>query len=123
MTAKHIICVHVPVNARSTSNLREHHMAKHRRMKTHRQAAHWALKAHRPLLPCVVTLTRIGRRRLDAHDNLPSSLKAVVDGIADWLGVRDDDPRIMWKYDQRIGQPGVEVAVQTAAEHHLAVTT
>lgn len=116
MTADHIIVVHVPVHAQSTANLREHHMARYRRMKIHRETAHWALKAHRPVLPAVVTITRVGRRLLDAHDNLRMSAKGVVDGIADWFGVPDDDPRIEWRYDQRIGEPGVEVTVHTTID-------
>lgn len=116
MTADHVIVVHVPVHAQSTANMREHYMARYRRMKIHRETACWALQGHRPVLPAVVTLTRIGRRKLDAHDNLRSALKGVVDGIADWLKVKDDDPRIEWRYDQRTGEPGVEVTVHTTIE-------
>jgi hypothetical protein len=49
------------------------------------------LKGYRPILPCVVTLTRYAPRLLDEFDNLPRSLKAVADGVCDAFGV-DDKP-------------------------------
>lgn len=60
-----------------------------------------------------MTLTRIAPRELDG-DNLQSSLKACRDGVADWLGVDDRDPRVTWSYAQRRGAPhyyAVEVQV------------
>lgn len=47
-----------------------------------------------------VTVTRMSLRRFDSHDNLPISAKNVVDGIADALGVKDNDPRLDWQYAQ-----------------------
>jgi hypothetical protein len=33
-------------------------------------------------------------------------------GVADWLGVQDNDPRITWRYDQRKADAwGVEIEV------------
>ena len=54
-------------------------------------------------LPAVVTLTRLGGRELDAGDNLPRSLKAVKDVVAEYLGVQDTgrDPRVRWRFRQR----------------------
>jgi hypothetical protein len=52
----------------------------------------------------VVRLTRIAPRQLD-DDNLRGSLKAARDGVADWLGVPDNDPRIRWDYAQEKGKP------------------
>ena len=65
---------------------------------------------------CTVTLTRIAPRKLDC-DNLRGALKAVRDGVADWLGVDDGSERITWKYAQERGKPKwhsvrVEVAMQ-----------
>ena len=72
----------------------------------------------RLLDPIVVTLTRIAPRLLDVGDNLSGgSLKSLRDGIADWLGVPDNDPRVTWLYDQRKGEPkkyAVEVEVRPA---------
>jgi len=47
-----------------------------------------------------VRLTRIAPRMLDAHDNLCSSLKAIVDGIADAWGVKDNSGLVGWEYSQ-----------------------
>lgn len=57
-------------------------------------------------LSCVVTLTRIAPRRLDG-DNLQGALKAVRDGVADWLGVVDAEHRssVVWRYEQERGGP------------------
>jgi hypothetical protein len=66
-------------------------------------------------LPCTVTLTRIAPRELDTGDNLPSALKHCRDGIADWLGIDDRDPRVTWVYGQRRGAAkyyGVEILIE-----------
>lgn len=63
----------------------------------------------------VVTITRVAPRKLDS-DNLARACKAVRDGVADWLGVDDGDPRITWRTEQRKDKRpnyyGVEVCVQ-----------
>lgn len=65
-------------------------------------------------------LVRCGGRMLDAHDNLPTSFKYVVDALSDIMvdswdgpwkaprlgakrpkGQNDSDPRIEWQYDQQ----------------------
>lgn len=53
----------------------------------------------------VVELTRIAPGKpLDAHDNLPGSMKAIVDGICDRLGIDDGDTaRIRFVYAQEKG--------------------
>jgi hypothetical protein len=50
----------------------------------------------------VVVLTRIGPGKLDPV-NLFGALKAVQDGVADVVGVPDNDPRVDWRFDQRRG--------------------
>lgn len=70
----------------------------------------------RALLPCVVLVRRVAPSSgLDPHDSLPASLKSIVDGIADALGLASDrDARVRWTYDQRRGVPGehaVEIEV------------
>lgn len=60
-----------------------------------------------------VTMTRIAPVALDS-DNLPMSFKHVRDGVADWLGINDRDPRIRWQYAQGRGAPwqyGVRIAI------------
>ena len=43
-------------------------------------------------LPIHVKLTRIGGRELDRFENLPASLKGVVDAVAYLLGIDDSSP-------------------------------
>ena len=61
-------------------------------------------RAYAPDPPLTVTMTRIAPRELDS-DNLAISFKHVRDGIADWLGVNDNDKRVTWKYAQERGAP------------------
>ena len=68
------------------------------------------------LVPCVVTLRRLSShwRGLDTHDGLPGSLKYVVDGIAEALGIDDGGPMVTWRYENKKcarGMFGVEVEV------------
>ncbi|WP_230682079.1 hypothetical protein, partial [Streptococcus pneumoniae] len=51
----------------------------------------------------VVRITRVGPRRLD-DDNLARAAKALRDGVADWLGCDDGDPRVSWHYAQAIAR-------------------
>ncbi len=98
--------VTVPIRIESTPNLREHFHTRARRTREHRTAAYYALRAAKAshALPCVITITRIAPRSLD-DDNAISGAKGVRDGIADWLDVKDNDPRVTWKYAQRRGPP------------------
>jgi hypothetical protein len=62
----------------------------------------------------VIRLTRVTapRGKILDDDNLRGCLKAVRDGVADWLGINDNDPRVSWHYAQRNGTAwGVEVEV------------
>jgi hypothetical protein len=105
-------------------NLREHWRARAKRVESERYATAWSLKAYatphvfptnavagrfRPLL---VRLTRISPRgRLDTG-NLPGSLKAVQDQIAEWLGVDDRyDEIVSYSYAQARGPWGVKVEI------------
>lgn len=85
----------------SVANLREHWAKRAKRTKAHRMAA-LAVPPHR--LPCTVKIIRVAPRALDT-DNLASSAKALRDGIADRLGVKDNDPRVEWRYEQTRGKP------------------
>lgn len=105
--------IELPLRIESVANLRESWQARHRRAKAHRAAA-LAIPAHP--LPCVVTLVRVGPRKLDG-DNLQGGFKALRDGIAQRLGVDDADPRVTWEYQQRRGRPkqyAAEVWIRSA---------
>jgi len=57
-------------------------------------------------LPCIITFCRLAPRTLDAHDNLPMSLKYIVDAVASEItgdyrpGFSDNNKQISWKYSQ-----------------------
>ena len=78
-----------------------------------------------PPMPLVVTITRVGPRKLD-DDNLASACKYVRDQIAANIGVDDGSDQYTWRYAQRIvrglsGLPsryGVDVEVVTRGEVH-----
>lgn len=94
----------MPVRVVSEANQHEHWRAKYHRKKQQQKivAEEWiTIRAgYMPLrLPCVIRLTRIGPKRLDA-DNLAGSFKHVQDSIAREIGVDDGDERIKWEYEQ-----------------------
>lgn len=103
-----MLTVTLPIRAESVSNIREHWSKRASRAKLHRTTAWAELRAAdkepRLLGPLVVRLVRVAPRQLD-DDNLRGSLKAARDGVADWLGVPDNDPRVRWDYAQEKGKP------------------
>lgn len=115
----------VPVKTASTSNLREHPMARYRRTDaqkaaTRRRCPEWTAG---PLL--VVRLTRVSPRKLD-DDNVRGALKSVRDALASWLRVDDASPLVRWEYLQercnaqlvRVevwAQPGVDAGAPAPA--------
>lgn len=97
------VSVWLPIRTVSEANMREHHQRKARRTADQRGTVMLRLRV--PLscmpLPVVVTLARCSPRKLD-DDNLRGALKAVRDGVADALRLKDDsDPRVTWEYEQR----------------------
>lgn len=101
MSASEVIMIPLPLRIVSVANLREHWHTRAARSKLHRTTTAALLRAHKPPpLPITVVLTRVAARSLDS-DNLASAFKAVRDGVADWLGVNDNDPRVTWEYGQR----------------------
>jgi len=112
--------VTIPIKPMNSLNLRECWQARARRAREHRQSTFYALKAAKAphQLPCVVTVTRVAPRKLDQHDGLPASLKGVIDGVADYLLVKDNDERITWRVEQRQGgvrEYAAEVRIEVAA--------
>lgn len=103
--------IELPIRIESTPNRREHWSVKARRTKLERMAM-IAVPSHP--LPCAVTITRIAPRALDT-DNLAAGCKGIRDGIADRLGVKDNDPRVVWRYDQARGR-AKEYAVRVSIE-------
>jgi hypothetical protein len=95
----------LPIRTWSVNGSRGHWSRFHKRAKEQRTATHAAVRSLilgaliRPRLPVVVTLTRLAPRALD-DDNLRGSLKALRDGVADAMGVNDNDPAVTWEYGQ-----------------------
>ena len=113
------VLYHIPVRTVSEANRRDHWAKKAARAKRQRGIAAFVIKTDfRVDLPAVVTLTRIGPRKLDS-DNLAGAFKAVRDGIADAFGVDDGDDRYTWRYEQRKGAPK-EYAVTITIEQEVA---
>ena len=102
-----LITAKVPVRLVNALNQREHWAVKAKRAREQRGAAAAAMISARPgwvfdcdLVaagdpPITVTITRRGGRRMD-DDGLTASAKHVRDGVADWLGIDDGDPRLTW---------------------------
>jgi hypothetical protein len=107
----------VPIKATFTLNSREHWSARARKRKAERQHIALAMKAVTvPMFFApgfLVTLTRIGPRKLDS-DNVQGALKAIRDEVAAQLGIDDGDPRITWNYEQSKGDYAVKVVIETA---------
>lgn len=101
----------------SEANNRDHWAVKARRVKGQRKAAFYAVP--RPVVfPLTVRLIRVygPMRKPFDDDNLVNSFKAVRDGVADGLGIKDNDPRVSWEYAERKGNKdcvGVSVIEQT----------
>lgn len=105
----------LPLRLVSVSNVREHWATKAKRTREHRALTRLALRQFGPQIPARVTLVRIAPRELD-DDNLRGALKAVRDGVADWLLVDDGDPCVVWIYGQEKGGPacyGVHIRVRS----------
>jgi hypothetical protein len=99
-----MISFDLPLRTYSALNMREHWARRARRVKIERGTA-YLLTPTGLKLPLVIRLVRIAPRPLDGHDNLASSMKGVVDGIADRLGIKDNSPDVHWHYAQARGKP------------------
>lgn len=65
-----------------------------------------------PPPPLLVTITRIGPRKLD-DDNLASACKYARDQIASAVGIDDGSEQYTWLYKQAKGGYGVDVEIVT----------
>jgi len=101
------ISVSLPLRLVSEANSRDHWAVKAKRAREQRSVVRMRLGAmfgevagKLAGVPWLITITRVSPGTLDAHDNLPRSCKAVVDGLCDALGVKDNDPRVSFRYAQ-----------------------
>jgi hypothetical protein len=74
-------------------------------------------------LPCRVTLTRYGAKKMD-DDNLVNSFKAVRDSVAKKLGIDDGDRNnVQWIYDQESykgKEYGIKIQIMTRGFSRLS---
>ena len=104
---------HIPIKLPSLANLELHWRAKTSLKEKQKQATKKVLdKLVIPPCPLVITITRIGPKRMD-DDNLSSACKYVRDEIARAVGVDDGSDIYTWVYKQEIGVYGVDVTVET----------
>jgi hypothetical protein len=98
--------IEIPLRIESTLNKREHWSARAKRASKQRSDAHAMVWFERKSvsLPCAVHLTRVAPRSMD-DDNLAGGFKSVRDGVADALGINDNDDRVTWAYAQARGKP------------------
>lgn len=132
----------LPIQIISLANQRAHWSVKSERAAEQSGACELAVKSaaaflswwpERQTLGVIVTLTRLGVRKMDSHDGLRDAFKAVVDGIANGLQIGtpkmgakkvlglvvttyrydDSDARISWEYAQEYPSAyGVRVRVE-----------
>jgi len=103
--------IHVPIRLPSLPNTRQCWQATASLKKKQRRATRLALYGEDiPPLPLVITITRVGRRKLD-DDNLASACKYIRDEIATIVGIDDGSPLYTWRYEQRVGEYGVDVEI------------
>lgn len=112
---------HVPIKLPSLANTRLHWRSMAALKKRQRLAVYCQMVASKgrgemlPKLPHVITITRVGPRKLD-DDNLAAACKYVRDQIAAIVGVDDGSPMYTWRYAQRTGPYGVDVQIETRSE-------
>ena len=106
-------------NNGSTGNSRLASIIRANKRRSQRVCAKYNVLAAKgvPPLPVTVTITRVAPSSgLDPHDGLGAALKAIIDGVADALGLKNDrDARVTWVLAQRRGDPKkyfVEVCIE-----------
>lgn len=89
--------IFIPIYLRNPLNRKQHWTRRRRDVKAERDTAFAACIAERvsKRLPVRVQMTRFGPRRLDPQ-NIPITLKAIIDGVADYFGADDGLPCYEW---------------------------
>jgi hypothetical protein len=112
------LTISAPIKIVSTANFREHWSAKYRWNKQHAKQVQLAFFGMASKIPpsetgLKITLTRIGGKPMDRADNLPNGFKAVIDQVAQQIGVDDGSPYLSWHFEQRPGKvAGVEIRIE-----------
>lgn len=89
--------VFIPIYLRNPLNRKQHWRQQAKDVKSQRAAAFAACVGDRveKRLPVKIKMTRYGPQPLDPT-NVGRTLKAVEDGVADYFGPKDNDPRYTW---------------------------
>ena|ERR1700691_5422576 len=103
-----ILTFELPIDTVSELNTRDCRQRKAARAREQRIHAknYCSLQQPRFVVPPTgdihIHLTRLGPKRLDS-DNVQAALKAIRDGVCDWLGIKDGiKDRTKWYYDQQV---------------------
>lgn len=109
------VVVEIPLDAPlvSEANARGHTIAKAGRVASQRASTAAVLRVlvgDPPTGPVRVVITRRAKRKLDS-DNIHGACKSRRDGVADWMGINDRDPRVEWVVAQEIGDPAVRIEI------------
>jgi len=87
---------------------------KRRRAQEQKKLTRLALAPFKPpVLPCIVILTRIAAGTCDTGGNLESALKACRDATAGFIGLPDNDERIVWRARQSRTKEKVALRTKT----------
>ena len=117
------VLIDLPLKTVSEANCFEPWQVKHGRHKEQKRIVSLALKPlkDKVKLPCKIFLTRLAPHELDTFDNLPMSMKYIVDAICEIItgeyraGKADSDKRISIACDQIKSQAyGVRVEITFA---------
>lgn len=113
--------INLPIRTFSEANSRDHWTIKANRYRRQKGVVALALKPLRNLLkmPCHITMTRFAPRKLDQFDNLPMSLKYILDSCCAIItgderpGRADGHEGLIVTYNQIISKEyGVKVLIQ-----------
>lgn len=102
------VIITLPIRTVSELNCSDHWTKKHKRHRIQQKSVSLVLNPVREKIPvpCHIHLTRYAPRKLNKHDNLPASMKYIVDACCAIItgdfrpGRADDDERISISYDQ-----------------------
>ena len=111
-----MMSVQVAIRTYAGLNERCHWSVRAKQAKAQRAAAWWALRSRYIRPPdgrLRITMTRMGPTPGLDDDNLAGGLKSIRDGVADWVGMDDADPRLEWVCKQaRATRWGVQVDIE-----------
>jgi hypothetical protein len=115
-----VLILELPFRTRAETNDHAHWRERDKRSKAMRRPTELMLQSRvsaravaKLELPIHVRITRVAPCLLDDGDNLSSALKAVRDGVADWLGIDDKSTSpVKWDYQQQQRSKAYAVLVE-----------